>query len=345
MKRRTFLKTVGAAATGLAVGYRPLFAADDQPERELHPHASGLPRRQLGRTGQKISVVGYPGLALSKISQAKASAALRAAFDAGVNYFDVAPAYGDAEVKMGAAMQATRIPRDEIFLASKTKSRDAAGARAELERSLRRLKTDHLDLYQLHVMSTADEVREVLAPDGALEAFLRARDEGKVRWLGFSAHTKSAALALLKAHKFDTVMYPVNFIEHFTHQFDPEVLALARAEGAAVIAIKPISAGGWKSGERPSRGGWWYRPLEEQSEIDLAIRFSLSLDPVVSVLPTSFYDLAEKSIVAGKAYRPASDADLEALRELAGKYVPLFRPGAGESAAFAPHSEYFASQA
>jgi aryl-alcohol dehydrogenase-like predicted oxidoreductase len=339
MKRRTFLKTAGTAAAGLAVGLRPSFSDPADPTRTLIPHASGLPRRQLGRTGRAISIVGYPGLALSKVDQAEATRALHAAYDKGVNYFDVAPAYGDAELKMGPAMAG--LPRDEIFLACKTKQRDAAGARRELERSLTRLKTDHFDLYQLHVMSTPAEVRQALGPGGALETLTKAREEGKVRHLGFSAHTKQAALELLRQFKFDTVMFPVNFIEHFTHRFDPEVLALCRREGAAVLAIKPISAGSWKRGETRTRNGWWYKPLEEQAEIDQAVRFSLSLDPVVSVLPTSFVDLAEKSIAAGKSFRPATEADLEAMRALAGKYAPLF-PASPSLVDAAPHATYYA---
>lgn len=344
MKRRTFLKAVGAATGGLTFGYRPLFADPAQPDRQLIPHASGLPRRILGRTGQTISIVGYPGLVLSKAPQAEGNLALRRAFDAGVNYFDVAPSYGDAEVKMGVALEATKIPRGEIFLASKTKKRDAAGARAELERSLARLKTDHFDLYQLHVMSTAAEVNQAIGPGGALETLLKAREEGKVRWLGFSAHTRSAALALLQTGQFDTIMYPVNFIEHFQHKFDPEVLQLARAQGAAAIAIKPVSAGGWKPGEKKTRGNWWYRVLEDPREIAQAIRFSLSLDPVVSVVPTSFFDIADHSIAAGRAYQPATDADLASMRELAGKYLPLFKPAAS-TAEWSPHSDYYASHA
>jgi aryl-alcohol dehydrogenase-like predicted oxidoreductase len=272
---------------------------------------------------------------------------MRRAFDAGVNYFDVAPAYGrngDCEIKMGIGLQEVKIPRDEIFLSCKTRKRDAAGAREELERSLTRLKTDHFDLYQLHVMSTDADVKQVLGPGGAMETLLKARDEGKVRWLGFSAHTKPAALALLKQFKFDTVMYPVNFIEHFQHQFDPEVLQLCRSEGAAAIAIKPISAGDWKPGEQRTRNNWWYRVLEEPKEIEQAIRFSLSFDPVVTVLSTSFFDLTDHSIAAGKAYRPATDADLAGMRELAGKYVPLFKPKAA-TVEWSPHSHYYANVA
>jgi aryl-alcohol dehydrogenase-like predicted oxidoreductase len=340
MKRRTFLKTVGTAAGGIAAGIRPLFADPADPSRQLIPHASGLPRRILGRTGQAVSIIGFPGLALAKIKQPEANQALRSAFDKGINHFDVAPAYGDAEIKMGPAMEG--LPRDKIFLSCKTKARDAAGVMKELERSLQRLQTDHFELYQLHFMSTAAEVKQVFGPAGAIEALLKAREQGKVRWLGFSAHTKEAALDCLRQFKFETVMYPINFIEHFTHQFDPEVLALARQVGTAAIAIKPISAGSWKPGEAKTRNNYWYRALEEQAEINQAYRFTLSLDPVVTALPISFVDLTEKSIVAGVDYRPATNADLEALRTLAGKYLPLFPRKPSYLGAAGPHTPYYA---
>lgn len=339
MKRRTFLKTVGTAAGAIASGHSPLFADPADPTRRLIPHASGLPRRVLGRTAREISIVGYPGLALSRVAQPEANRAVRLAFEHGVNYYDVAPAYGDAEVKLGPAI--ADLPRDQLFLSSKTKRRDAAGAREELERSLVRLGTDHLDLYQMHVMSTKAEVEQAFGPGGAFETLLAARKEGKVRWLGFSAHTKEAALDALGRHAFDTVMYPVNFIEHFTHRFDPEVLTLARQKGAAVLAIKPISAGSWRKGEARTRNNYWYRALEDQHEIELAVRFALSLDPVVSILPTSFTDLAEKTITAGVQYKPATDANLTELRELAGRYAPLFPRGPSYVGAVGPHAEYY----
>jgi aryl-alcohol dehydrogenase-like predicted oxidoreductase len=338
MKRRTFLKTVGTAASGLAVGVRPIFADPADLTRKLIPHASGLPRRVLGRTGRQVSIIGFPGLALSRVAQPEANEALHSAFKKGVNYFDVAPAYGDAELKMGPAM--VGLPRDEIFLSCKTKRRDAEGAMAELERSLARLKTDRFELYQLHVMSKKADVEEVFGPRGAMETLVKAREQGKVRALGFSAHTKEAALALLKQFKFETAMYPVNFNEHYTHKFDPEVLTLCRQSGTAVLAIKPISAGSWKSGETRAPRNNWYRVLEEQSEIDQAIRFALSLDPVVAALPVSFVDLTEKSIAAAVKYRPATDADLDAMRVLAEKYTPLF-PRNPSWVNAAPHAEYY----
>lgn len=340
LNRRSFLRSSGGAA--LAAALTPVFADAADPVRRLIAHPGGLPHRILGKTGRPISVIGFPGLALSRVTQAEADKAVRGSFEQGMNYFDVAPAYGNgrAEIALGPAL--APLPRDQIFLSGKTKRRDAAGARAELEESLRRLKTDHLDLYQLHVMSTAAEVKQVFGPGGAMETLVRAREEGKVRWLGFSAHTKEAALDCLRHFPFETVMYPVNFIEHFTHQFDPEVLTLARSAGAAVIAIKPISAGSWRPGETRTRGNYWYKALEAQEEINQAIRFTLSLESVVSAIPTSFLDLNERAIIAGRNFRPATEGDLGAMRELAAKYSPLFPRKPLYLSSTGPHSRYYA---
>ena len=340
MKRRTFLKTVGTVAGGIAAGFNPVFADPADPTRKLISHPSGLPRRILGRTGQAISIIGFPGLALARTPQPEANAAVRSAFDQGMNYFDVAPAYGNgkAEIAMGPAIAA--LPRGQIFLSCKTKKRDAAGAMQELEQSLQRLKTDHFELYQRHVMATAADVKEAFGPGGALETLVKAREQGKVRWLGFSAHTKEAALECLRHFKFETVMYPINFVEHYTHQFDPEVLTLARESGAAVIAIKPISAGSWKPGEQKTRNNYWYKALEDQQEINRAMQFTLSLDPVVAAIPTSFVDLNERSILAGRAFRPATSADLESMRALAEKYSPLFPRKPLYLGAVGPHTNY-----
>lgn len=341
MKRRTFLKTVGTAAGSLAVGFNPAFADPADPTRKLISHPSGLPRRILGRTGQAISIIGFPGLALSRVTQEEANAAVRSAFNQGMNYFDVAPAYGKdgrAEITMGPALAA--LPRDQFFLSCKTKKRDAAGAMQELEQSLKRLKTDHFELHQLHVMSTAADVKEAFGPGGAMETLVKAQKQGKVRWLGFSAHTKEAALECLRHFKFETVMYPINFVEHYTHKFDPEVLTLARQAGTAAIAIKAISAGSWKPGEQKTRNNYWYKALEDQMEINRATQFTLSLDPVVSSIPTSFVDLNERSIIAGRAFRPATSADLESMRALAEKYSPLFPRKPLYLGAVGPHTNY-----
>jgi predicted aldo/keto reductase-like oxidoreductase len=318
MKRRVFLKTVGGAAGVAALGVPEMFAAEQTVEK-----IEGLPRRLLGRTGQKLSVVGFPGLSLTHCDQEKATAALHSAFERGVNYFDVAPNYGngDAEIKMGIGLQG--IARGKYFLACKTHKRDKAGAQMELERSLTRLKTDHFDLYQLHHLVRPSEVKEVFASDGAMEVILKARDQGKIKYIGFSAHTTKSALEAMKAFKFDTVMFPINFVEYYVRNFGTEVLGLANEQGAGVLAIKPLSWGTWPKEGQKNRE-WWYRSVEQPGEVELAVRFSLSQKGVVAAIPTSFVDLLDKTIEAAKAFRPLDSAATARLQEMAANRESIF---------------------
>ena len=314
MKRRTFLKAVGGAVGTSALGTASPSLA----------HVDGeMPKRVLGRTDEKISIVGYPGLALIHGDQEVCTRSLHNAFDNGINYYDVAPAYGkgDAEIKMGVGLQG--LDRGKYFLSCKTKMRDKAGAREELERSLKRLKTDYFDLYQLHALIQPDDAEKALAPGGAIETLLKAKEEGKVRHFGFSAHTTKAALTVMRGFQFDTVMFPINFIEYHKLGYGKDVLELAQQQGAAVLAIKPMCGGAWPKGMKRTRK-WWYRPLEEQREIDMAMRFTLSLDPVAAGIPPAWLDLVEKAIVAGRSYRKISDAETAELRKMADERPSVF---------------------
>jgi len=331
MKRRTFLKTVGGAAGAAALGLPPILGAEETVEK-----VAGLPRRALGRTGQKLSVVGFPGLALIHYDQDKCTAALHDAFERGVNYFDVAPAYGEGqcETRMGIGLQG--LDRSRYFLACKTKKRDRDGARKELEQSLKLLKTDHFDLYQMHHLVTPAQVQEALGPGGAVETFLKAKEEGKVRWMGFSAHTTKAALAVMKGFKFDTVMFPINFVEYYTRGFGQEVLALAQEQGAAVLAIKPLSWGTWPKDVRKTRE-WWYRSVEELKDIELAMRFTLSQPGVVAGIPPSFLDLVDRTIEAARSFQPLDAPAAERLKEMAANRESIFLPEERQVALNLPH--------
>jgi aryl-alcohol dehydrogenase-like predicted oxidoreductase len=214
MERREFLKVAGAAAGGCALASNALLAGEAQPSSG-DAKLGELPRRPLGKSGEKLSVIGFPGLALSQYGQEEGTAGLHRAFDNGINYFDVAPAYGrdgDCEIKMGVGLQG--IDRSKIFLACKTKKRDAQGAREELERSLTRLKTDHFDLYQMHAIFTPEEAKQALGPGGALETVLKAQEEGKLRYIGLSAHTTKGALTMLKGFQFDSIMFPIDYMDY-----------------------------------------------------------------------------------------------------------------------------------
>ena len=245
MERREFLKVAGAAAGSCALGQGTLLAGQGATSGG-EDQVAGLPRRVLGRTGAKMSIVAFPGLALAQLNQEEATAGVHKAFDQGINHFDVAPAYGDAEIKMGPALEG--LDRSKIFLSCKTKMRDKDGARKELERSLTRLKTDHFDLYQMHHIRWTKEVQQALGPGGAMETFLKAKEEGKIRHIGFSAHTTKGALEMMKGFPFDSVMFPLSYVDYLNLDFGKAVVEMAKERGVAVLAMKAIYAGAWPEG-------------------------------------------------------------------------------------------------
>lgn len=335
MKRRSFLKVVGGVTGSMAMGIAPVLVSE--AEAAAGAARGQMPQRDLGRTGKKVSVVAFAGLALTHYEQEECNAGVQKAFAKGVNYFDVAPAYGKdgaCEIKLGIALQALK--RSDYVLACKTKARDKDGCKQELERSLSRLKTDYFDLYQLHHLVKPEEVKQALGPGGAMETILQAKAEGKIRGIGFSAHTTKAALEVMRAFDFDTVMFPISFAEYYARGFGKEVLALAKEKGTAVLSIKTMHAGAWPEGAERTRK-WWYRPLEDQEDINLAYRWTLSLPGMVAGFPPSFLDLQDKAIEAGLAYRPATEADAKKLEEMAKGTGSIFKR---EEDMVASHSPY-----
>lgn len=191
MKRREFLKAT--SATGLA-GASLLGAQSELPKR-------------LYKDNVHLSIVGFGGIILLGLPQPEANETVSAAVARGLNYFDVAPSYGDgeAEEKLGPALQPYR---KNVFLACKAEKRDREGARAQLETSLKRLKTDHFDLYQFHAVGTVDDAKRILAPGGAAETFVKAKKDGLVRYIGLSAHGVDAAKLLMDSMPLDSVLFP-----------------------------------------------------------------------------------------------------------------------------------------
>jgi predicted aldo/keto reductase-like oxidoreductase len=321
MKRRTFLASVGGAVgAGAIANASP--AGDGGTKQAVAP----LARRALGRTGVSLPVVGFPALALKNGDQEAADVAIRRSFELGVDYFDVAPAYGrdgECEIKLGIALEG--IPRDKYFLACKTQKDDAEGGRLELERSLKRLKTDHFDLFQLHCLQREDEVKQALGPGGVLEMILKAKQEGKVKHIGFSAHTTGAALAALNGFDFDSCMFPINFVEYFKTDFGREVLALAAKKGTSIISIKPVSRGLWPAGVKKTYN-WWYRPLEDEEETRMAMNWVLAQPGMVSTLPASYLDVFERTVAAARLMAAPLDEENAKLKDIAATCLPIFKP-------------------
>jgi len=183
MKRRDFFKNISAA--GLLSMLDPAYLSAKEALQSGQQPQQPLARRRYGRSDESLSIICFGGIVVMNVTPQEATNYVSEAVDRGVNYFDVAPLYGNAQQRLGPALKPYR---DKCFLACKTFRRDAAGAKEDLEDSLRKLQTDHFDLYQLHFLTTMKDIEQVFAPGGAMETFEKARQDGKVRHLGFSAH-------------------------------------------------------------------------------------------------------------------------------------------------------------
>jgi aryl-alcohol dehydrogenase-like predicted oxidoreductase len=244
---------------------------------------SSIPKRPY-RDEVRLSILGLGGMLLVGMEQRSADNIVAEALNRGVNYFDVAPFYGngEAEKKMGMALSHHR---ESVFLACKTLERSAKGAQSELEQSLRHLRTDHFDLYQFHSLSGTDEVEEIFAPDGAMEAFQQAKQQGKIRYIGFSAHSVDAALAMLDRFQFDSILFPVNYVCYARGNFGPQVMAKAKDRGVARLAIKAMAHGPWRKSDKREYPNCWYRPIVDKSLARQALRFTLSEGVTAAVPP------------------------------------------------------------
>lgn len=243
--------------------------------------------RTLGNTGRVVSVVGFGGLVVKGTTDAEAARIVEEAFQRGIRYFDVAPTYGDAEEKLGPALQPYR---DEVFLACKTTCRDAAGAREELHRSLQRLRTDHVDLYQLHALNTEDELRQVLGEGGAMEAFAEAREQGLIRHVGFSSHDEDVAIRLLQTGRFETAMLPVNLFCWRDGGFGPRLFAHPAARQVGLLGLKSLTRRPLRKDEPRDWPKCWYVPFDKPEEVRQALAFTLSR-PVAAALSPSHAEL------------------------------------------------------
>jgi aryl-alcohol dehydrogenase-like predicted oxidoreductase len=279
-----------------------------------------MPRRPY-REEVQLSILGFGGMVLVGMAQDSGNEIVSRSVELGINYFDVAPFYGDgeAEIKLGPAL---RPFRNRVFLACKTLERDEKGAAAELDRSLSRLGTERFDLYQFHALTKISEVNRIFGPHGAIHAFLRAREEGKIRFIGFSAHSVSAATAMLDRFAFDSILFPVNYICYAAGNFGPQVLRQAAASGVSCLALKGLAKGPWKKGEEKTYPKCWYRPIEDREEALDAMRFTLG-EGVSSLLPPGDERLFRMALELVPHLTPMSPDEREDLLARASGLTPL----------------------
>jgi aryl-alcohol dehydrogenase-like predicted oxidoreductase len=321
MKRRDFV--AGAAGAGAALSVFPAGLAG--LERAAGP--GGLERRALGRTGETLSVIGFGGIVVTSATTQEAAARVGAAIDAGVNYFDVAPSYGNAEEMLGPALEPYR---KGVFLACKTQGRTRDEATNELDSSLRKMRTDHFDLYQHHAVTKKADVERIFGPGGAMEAFEAARRAGKVRFFGFSAHSVEAATALMDGYDFDALLFPFNYATWHAGSFGPQVLAKAKEKGMGILCLKAMAKGPWPEGAEKRYAKCWYEPLDTPEEASLGLRFTLS-HPVTALIPPGDETLFALALKLAAAFSPLSGAEVEAMKAKGLAQAPLFRYPAADA--------------
>lgn len=295
------------------------------------PNSTVLPpisRRPLGKTGVELSIIGFGGVAVRGVEQSFANNLVAEAYDRGINYFDVAPTYGNAQERLGPALEPYR---KRVFLACKTDKRDKEGSAAHLEESLRLLRTDHLDLYQFHALTKMEELEKVLGPSGGMETFMAARQAGKVRFIGFSAHSVETALAALDRFDFDSILFPLNFVLFSQANFGPQVLARAREKGMGILALKAMAKTKWpeplKPEERP-HPNCWYEPCAFPEEASLGLRWTLS-QLITAALPPGEEQYFRLAMDVAQRFEPLKEEEVVHLLARAPGVEPIFpRPHA-----------------
>jgi len=282
--------------------------------------------RPLGRTGHSSTVAILGGVVFAYTSQDEADALMRQVIEAGVNHIDVAPSYGDvmAEQRLGPWLARER---DRFFLGCKTQERTRAGAAAEMRRSMERLRTNKFDLYQLHAVTSLDELNAATQAGGAIETLAEARDSGLTRFVGITAHGAQAPAVVAEALRrfdFDTVMFPVNYVQYGQAGYRREAEALiaqCQARHVGVMAIKSVARGPW--GVQAHTHHTWYEPFNRPELIQPAVNFVLS-QPVTGLCTAGDPRLLPLQLAACAGYARLPAGEQEALIASAAQIEPLF---------------------
>ncbi len=293
MQRRIFL---GAVFAGLGT------------PRPAKPKAGDIPRRTLGRTGEKLTIIGQGGARFHLVPPDEGAAVVRRAYDLGINYFDMARSYaeGRAEEVYGAAIPAFR---KNIFLTTKTGQRTRKGAEADLETSLRKMRTDYVDLWQMHGVNRKQDVERIFAPGGAFEAFEAAKKAGKCRFIGYSnCRDPLVHVEMLKhAERFDTAFMPLHvadtcFSESSDMSFEATALPEAVERGVGIFAMKVFG------------NAFLLRPFS----VGDCLRYALSLPITAAALGFCTIGQLEDDVRIAQGFKPLDAGAMNALRARAG---------------------------
>jgi aryl-alcohol dehydrogenase-like predicted oxidoreductase len=283
-----------------------------------------MEKRKFGRSGHMSTVAIFGGAAFWEISQADADKTMETVIEAGINHIDIAPSYGQAEIRVGPWM---KTERGRFFLGCKTTERTKEGAWKELHGSLERLQTESFDLYQFHAVTAMEELDSIFAKGGALEAVLEAREKGLTKYIGITGHGIDAPkiyLEALRRFDFDSVLFPLNFVQMAIPEYRKhaeELVATCKAKDVGTMIIKSITKGPW--GEKTHTATTWYEPFDEMNEIQNAVNYSLSHD-VTGLCTAGDTRILPMMLKACKNFKPLSMEDREAMVQKADRFAPLF---------------------
>lgn len=280
--------------------------------------------RRFGRTEHKSTVAIFGAAAFWEISQADADKVMEQVIEAGINHIDVAPSYGQAEERIGPWMPRER---SRFFLGCKTMERTRDGAWAELHQSLKRLQTEQFDLYQLHAITSMDELDKATVKGGALDAAIEAQKAGLTHYIGITSHGAQAPAIYLEALRrfdFDSILFPLNHVQMANPEYRVSaetLIAECQKKDVGTMVIKTITKGPW--GDKTQTATTWYEPFETQEEIQACVNFALSY-PVTGLCTAGDARLLPLILRACENFTMLSQPALEKMIESGRQHEPLF---------------------
>lgn len=286
-----------------------------------------MQKGRLGKTGLMISPVTFGGIIVMDETPQGAARYVAQAVEAGVNYFDVAPSYGNAQARLGPALAPYR---KAVYLACKTQQRGAEAARRELLNSLKTLQTDYFDVYQLHAMTTQEDVDQAFADDGAMGVALWAKREGLVRNIGFSTHNEDVALGTLALYDFDTVLFPMYWAMGISLGWGDRIVEAARARDVGLLAMKTLIHRAWMDGD--DRGTFpksWCKPIAGNDALGVAgMKYGIGKGAATLIPPGNWESFSFMLAHIEEAMAPLTEAEWVLLRAEAEavRDHPIFTP-------------------
>jgi aryl-alcohol dehydrogenase-like predicted oxidoreductase len=317
MERRIFLKHAVITAAG--------FASAGGRNAQAKSASNPIARRPLGKTGEHLSMIGFGGIVVMDAEPAAAANIVAEAVDRGINYFDVAPSYGNAQERLGPALAPYR---NQSFLACKTEGRMKDDSRAQLEQSLKLLKTDHVDLYQFHALTKMAELDKVLGPGGAMETMEAAKKEGKIRYIGFSVHSVETALAAMDRYNFDTVLFPLNWVLVSQANWGLQILKKAQEKQMGILCLKSMAKSVWPADQQKDHPEpkCWYQPAAFPNEASLGLRWTLG-HPITAAMPPGDEKYFRLAMDVAQNYKPLETHEEQALLGGGAGVEPIFHLG------------------